>query len=133
EWATRTSTPTRRESFRRMRVEPLGTGLPHATTEPGQAQEQPEIGFACFVYRPALKYALGVRSFVQERRLLGYLAKHRQSFLLGFVCVVVTNVLTLTGPWLLKYAIDDLQSSLTLDKVRVYAAALLGLALAGGF
>jgi len=39
---------------------------------------------------------------VQERRLLGYLAKHRLSFLLGFACVVVTNVLTLAGPWILK-------------------------------
>jgi ATP-binding cassette, subfamily B, multidrug efflux pump len=70
---------------------------------------------------------------VQERRLLGYLAKHRRSFLLGFACVVVANVLTLAGPWLLKYAIDDLQSSLTLDKVRQYAVALLVLALVGGF
>ena len=74
-----------------------------------------------------------VASWVQERRLLGYLAKHRRSFLLGFACVVVTNVLTLAGPWLLKYAIDDLQSSLTLDKVREYAVALLLLAVVGGF
>jgi ATP-binding cassette subfamily B protein len=74
-----------------------------------------------------------VSSWVQERRLLRYLAKHRRSFLLGFACVVVTNVLTLTGPWVLKYAIDDLQSSLTLEKVREYAVVLLGLALVGGF
>jgi ATP-binding cassette subfamily B multidrug efflux pump len=74
-----------------------------------------------------------VRPLVQERRLLGYLAKHRQSFLLGFACIIVTNVLTLAGPWLIKYAIDDLQSSLTLGKVRQYAVALLGLALVGGF
>jgi ATP-binding cassette subfamily B protein len=70
---------------------------------------------------------------VQERRLLRYLAKHRRSFLLGFACVVVTNVLTLAGPWLLKYAIDDLQSSLTLGKVRQYAAVLLVLAGFAGF
>jgi ATP-binding cassette subfamily B multidrug efflux pump len=74
-----------------------------------------------------------VSSWVQERRLLRYLAKHRRSFLLGFACVVVTNVLTLTGPWVLKYAIDDLQSSLTLEKVREYPVVLLGLALVGGF
>jgi ATP-binding cassette, subfamily B, multidrug efflux pump len=74
-----------------------------------------------------------VSSWVQERRLLRYLAKHRRSFLLGFACVVVTNVLTLAGPWVLKYAIDDLQSSLSLDKVREYAVALLLLALVGGF
>ena len=71
-------------------------------------------------------------SLVRERRLLHYLAKHRQSFLLGFACVVVTNVLTLAGPWLIKYAIDDLQSSLTVGKVRQYAVALFGLALAAG-
>ena len=71
-------------------------------------------------------------SRVQERRLLRYLAKHRRSFLLGFVCVVITNVLTLAGPWLIKYAIDDLQSSVTLDKVRQYAAGLLVLSLFAG-
>jgi ATP-binding cassette subfamily B protein len=70
---------------------------------------------------------------VQERRLLRYLAKHRQAFLLGFACVVVTNVLTLAGPWLIKYAIDDLQSSLTLGKVRHYAVVLLVLAVFAGF
>jgi ATP-binding cassette subfamily B multidrug efflux pump len=73
-----------------------------------------------------------VISLVRERRLLQYLAKHRRSFLLGFACVVVTNVLTLAGPWLIKYAIDDLQSSLTVGKVRQYAVALFGLALAAG-
>ena len=71
-------------------------------------------------------------SLVRERRLLHYLAKHRRSFLLGFACVVVTNVLTLAGPWLIKYAIDDLQSSLTVGKVRQYAVALFVLALAAG-
>ena len=71
-------------------------------------------------------------SLFRERRLLHYLAKHRRSFLLGFACVVVTNVLTLTGPWLIKYAIDDLQSSLTLGKVRQYAVALFVLSLFAG-
>ena len=71
-------------------------------------------------------------SLIRERRLLHYLAKHRRSFLLGFACVVVTNVLTLAGPWLIKYAIDDLQSSLTIGKVRQYAVALFVLALAAG-
>jgi ATP-binding cassette subfamily B protein len=73
-----------------------------------------------------------VISLIRERRLLHYLAKHRRSFLLGFACVVVTNVLTLAGPWLIKYAIDDLQSSLTVGKVRQYAVALFVLALAAG-
>ena len=73
-----------------------------------------------------------MRSFVLERRLLRYLTPYRRSFLLGFACIVITNVLTLASPWLVKRAIDDLQGSLTLDKVRLYAAALLALALAAG-
>jgi ATP-binding cassette, subfamily B, multidrug efflux pump len=73
-----------------------------------------------------------VGTLVQERRLLQYVAKHRRSFLLGFACVVATSVLALAGPWLLKYAIDDLQSSFTLGKVRTYAAGLLVLALFAG-
>jgi ATP-binding cassette subfamily B protein len=71
-------------------------------------------------------------AWVQERRLLRYLAKHRRAFLHGFACVVVANVLTLAGPWLIKYAIDDLQSSLTLGKVRQYAVALFVLSLFAG-
>ena len=71
--------------------------------------------------------------FVLERRLLRYLTKYRRSFLLGFACVVFANSIALAGPWLIKHAIDDLQSALTLDKVREYAVALLVLAIAGGF
>ena len=68
-----------------------------------------------------------------ERRLLRYLIKYRRSFLLGFACVVAANSLALAGPWIIKYAIDDLQSSLTLDKVRQYAVTLFVLAIVGGF
>jgi len=71
-------------------------------------------------------------AWVQERRLLRYLAKHRRAFFLGFACVVVTNILTLAGPWLIKYAIDDLQSSLTLGKVRQYAVAVFVLSVFAG-
>jgi ATP-binding cassette, subfamily B, multidrug efflux pump len=74
-----------------------------------------------------------VRPLILERRLLHYLTKYRGSFLLGFACVVIANALALSGPWLIKYAIDDLQSALTLGKVRQYAAGLLALAVVGGF
>ena len=65
------------------------------------------------------------------RRLLGYVARYRLSFTLGFCCIVLTTALTLTGPWVLKYAIDDLTRGVTLEKVRLYAAVLLALALVG--
>ncbi|HEY1304898.1 MAG TPA: ABC transporter ATP-binding protein [Vicinamibacterales bacterium] len=66
------------------------------------------------------------------RRLIDYLARYRPSFLFGFACVVVTTSIALASPWVLRYAIDDLQAGVTLDKVRLYAATLLALALAGG-
>ena len=65
------------------------------------------------------------------RRLLGYMARYRFSFFLGFVCVVLTTAISLAGPWVLKYAIDDLARGVTLEKVRRYAAVLLALAAAG--
>jgi ATP-binding cassette, subfamily B, multidrug efflux pump len=66
------------------------------------------------------------------RRLLQYLARYRRAFLLGFACVVMTTAISLTGPWVLRYAIDDLQAGVTLTKVRLYGAAILGLAIGGG-
>ena len=37
------------------------------------------------------------------------------------------------GPWVLKFAIDDLSQGLTFDKVRLYGGLLFVLAAVGGF
>ncbi len=66
------------------------------------------------------------------RRLLGYVLRYRRSFLFGFLCVIATAAVGLAGPWVLKYAIDDLQRGVDAGKVRFYAAALLALAAVGG-
>jgi ATP-binding cassette, subfamily B, multidrug efflux pump len=66
------------------------------------------------------------------RRLLGYVARYRRSFLLGLACVIATTAVTLAGPWVLKYAIDDLTADVAAAKVRLYAVALLALAAVGG-
>ena len=66
------------------------------------------------------------------RRLLGYVTRYRRSFLLGLACVITTTALTLAGPWVLKYAIDDLTSDVTAAKVRFYGLTLLLLAAVGG-
>ena len=66
------------------------------------------------------------------RRLLGYVLRYRRSFFLGFLCVVATTSIGLAGPWVLKYAIDDLREGVTREDVRFYAQALLALAGAGG-
>jgi ATP-binding cassette subfamily B protein len=67
------------------------------------------------------------------RRLLGQMAQYRRSFLIGFFCVAATSSIALAGPWVLKYAIDDLDRGVTMEKVRLYASVLLLLAAVGGF
>ena len=66
------------------------------------------------------------------RRLLGYLVRFRTAFVVGFLCVIVATTMSLTGPWVLKYAVDDLNQGVTMDKVRLYAALLFVLAALGG-
>jgi ATP-binding cassette, subfamily B, multidrug efflux pump len=66
------------------------------------------------------------------QRLLGYVLRYRRAFLLGFACVVAGTALMLAGPWVTKYAIDDLTAEVTASKVRFYAAVLLLLAAASG-
>ncbi|MBI4263824.1 MAG: ABC transporter ATP-binding protein [Acidobacteria bacterium] len=66
------------------------------------------------------------------RRLLGYALRYRRAFLLGFFCVVATTAIGLASPWVLKYAIDDLQGGVTAAAIRFYAVALLALGTVGG-
>ena len=66
------------------------------------------------------------------RRLIAYMRRYRRSFLIGFACVVTGSAISLAGPWVLKYAIDDLDSGVTAEKVQLYAVVLLLLAAAGG-
>jgi ATP-binding cassette subfamily B protein len=67
-----------------------------------------------------------------NRRLLGYLAPHRRSFLIGFFCAILTTAISLAAPWVLKHAVDDLAAGVTMEKTRRYAAALFLLAAVGG-
>jgi ATP-binding cassette subfamily B protein len=68
------------------------------------------------------------------RRLLPYVNRYRRAFLVGLVCVVLTAAFQLLGPWVLKYAIDDLQIGITRAKLLLYAGLLIGLSLVrGGF
>jgi ATP-binding cassette subfamily B multidrug efflux pump len=67
-----------------------------------------------------------------ERRLIKYLARYRRAFITGFVCVVLATAISTAGPWVLKYAVDDLNQRLTFDKVRWWGALLFMLAAVGG-
>ena len=57
------------------------------------------------------------------------LSAYRREFLLGFLCLVITNGLTLVIPWLLKHGIEDLQDRAPLRLVGRYALAIAGVAL----
>ena len=65
-------------------------------------------------------------------RLVPYVRRYRRRFLLGLACLVLTTAFSLLGPWVLRHAVDDLTAGVTRDKLTVHAAALLGLAMAGG-
>ena len=65
-------------------------------------------------------------------RLVPYVLRYRRRLLLGLACLVLTTTFSLLGPWVLRYAVDDLTAGVTRDKLTVHAATLLGLAMAGG-
>ena len=65
-------------------------------------------------------------------RLAPHVLRYRGRLAAGLVCLVLATALSLLGPWVLRYAIDDLTSDVTRGKLGLYAGALLGLAVVGG-
>jgi ATP-binding cassette subfamily B multidrug efflux pump len=65
------------------------------------------------------------------RRLLPYVFRYRRAFVLGLTCVLVTTAIQLLSPWILKHAIDDLNAGVTRQKLALYAALLLSVAIVG--
>jgi ATP-binding cassette subfamily B multidrug efflux pump len=66
------------------------------------------------------------------RRLLPYVNRYRRAFVIGMICVLLTTTFQLLSPWILKYAIDDLNRGVTRGKLALYAGLLLGVALVRG-
>jgi ATP-binding cassette subfamily B protein len=66
------------------------------------------------------------------RRLLPYFVRHRRALVLGTGCILATTAIQLLGPWVLKYAVDDLTAGVTRGKLLFYATVLFGIALVGG-
>jgi ATP-binding cassette subfamily B multidrug efflux pump len=66
------------------------------------------------------------------RRLLPYVDRYRRAFVIGLVCVILTTAFQLLSPWILKYAIDDLNQAVTQRKLVMYAGLLLGVSLVRG-
>ena len=66
------------------------------------------------------------------RQLIDYALRYRRSFALGLACTALSTAMSLTAPWVLKYAVDDLTIGVTMTKLQFYASLVLGLALVGG-
>jgi ATP-binding cassette subfamily B multidrug efflux pump len=66
------------------------------------------------------------------RRLLPYVNRYRRAFVIGLICVISTTAFQLLGPWVLKYAIDDLHQAVTERKLLLYAGLLLGISMVRG-
>jgi ATP-binding cassette, subfamily B, multidrug efflux pump len=66
------------------------------------------------------------------RALLPYVLRYRRAFGIGFICVLLTTAFQLASPWVLKYAIDDLNLGVTREKLLFYAGLLLGISLVRG-
>ena len=65
--------------------------------------------------------------------LLPYLARHRLDMSSGFLMVVLTVVASMFGPWVLKHVVDDLETSVVAEKLPIYAAMIVGIAVVEGF
>ena len=66
------------------------------------------------------------------RRLLPFVFRYKQRFVLGLGCVVVTTAIQLLSPWVLKLTVDDLNQGVTRAKLALYAGLLLAIAVVGG-
>ena len=73
-----------------------------------------------------------VQDEFRVRRLLPYVNRYRRAFLVGLLCVLATTAFQLLSPWVLKYAIDDLESGVTREKLLLYAGLLVAVSLMRG-
>ena len=68
------------------------------------------------------------------QRLWHYVAPYRAMLFLGTACVLIANLAQMTGPIVLRYAVDDLIIGITQSKLLYYGGAFVGItALAGVF
>lgn len=68
----------------------------------------------------------------QLRRLFPYLRQHRAGLVTGLVCLLITTVFSVASPWVLRHAIDDLQTLVTREKLLLYSALLVGIVIVEG-
>src|SRR5437867_6740332 len=65
--------------------------------------------------------------------LLPYLVRHKHRIAAGFLMVVLTVIAGMFAPWVLKYVVDGLRTSLAPGDLPKYAALIVTIALVEGF
>ena len=66
------------------------------------------------------------------RPLIPYFKKYQRSYIIGAICVLVTNITWAVFPQVIRRAMDDLHTGVTHEKLRLYALQLLGIVLLKG-
>jgi ATP-binding cassette subfamily B protein len=66
------------------------------------------------------------------QRLLGYFAPYRRTIIFGVSCVLMTNLIKLSQPFVLGSAVDSLRADATPEKFLRYGALVIAIALAMG-
>jgi len=65
-------------------------------------------------------------------RLKPYFVKYKWAVFSGLIFVVIAHSVILTVPWVVKYAVDAIESGLPASKLAYYASLILGLTLVQG-
>ena len=61
-----------------------------------------------------------------RRAIVSYLARYKKALLIGSICLVITNLLLLVNPWILKVTIDGLEGGLSRQELFQYALLFVG-------
>lgn len=65
-------------------------------------------------------------------RMVGYLRRYPYKLTIGCLCVLLSAYIGLYGPRVIRNAIDDLQQSITREKIGLYALLIVGVSLGKG-
>ena len=66
------------------------------------------------------------------RPLVPYLKRYERGLMLGAICVLLTNGISVQFPRVLRRAVDDLTGSITNQKLALYASLIVGVFVAKG-
>ena len=80
----------------------------------------------------AMEYSSKQKRQHATRVIRSYLARYRGGLIAGGVCLVLTDVLLLANPWILKMAIDDLEAGTARERLYLYAVLFVGVTAVSG-